>query len=83
MWDKINAENIISQEENIMGLTEQEQLIMDKLSDCHKEILKLELQHPNELQEFVDGIHQIQSIIGLRVIRRCYPKGWLTYKEIK
>jgi len=30
MWDKINAENIISQEENIMGLTEQEQLIMDK-----------------------------------------------------
>ena len=66
----------IPREENELGLTEEEQKCMSSLGDCHNQFLKLERQHPDELRDFVDGIHKIQGILAMRVVRRVYPEGW-------
>lgn len=66
---------------NISGLTEQEIKVMDKICEGYSEFLKLEMQHPCEMQDFVNAIHSIQSILALRVVRRSYPNYWLTHKS--
>lgn len=65
----------------ISGLTDQELLVMDSITQGYSEWLKLEMTHPCEMQDFVNAIHTIQSILAMRVIRRSYPEYWLTYKE--
>lgn len=58
------------------GLTEQEGMVMDALCKAFSAFKELESQHPDELREFVDGIHQCQDVLALRVVRRDYPAGW-------
>lgn len=58
------------------GLTCEEGIIMDNLVESWNEFVKLDRQHPDELKEFGDAIHNLQSILALRVVRRSYPKGW-------
>jgi hypothetical protein len=65
----------------ISGLTDQELLVMDSILQGYSEWIKLEMTHPNEMQDFVNAIHNIQSILAMRVIRRGYPEYWLTYKS--
>lgn len=63
---------------NISGLTEQEQLVMNKIVEAYSEWLKLKMQHTSEIQFFVDAIHTLQSTLAMRVIRRSYPKYWIS-----
>ena len=65
----------------VSGLTDQESLVMDSISQGYNEWLKLEMTHPCEMQDFVNAIHNIQSILAMRVIRKNYPEYWLTYKK--
>ena len=65
------------------GLTEQEGIVMDKLIDAWNEFLKLEVTHPSELTDFNNGIHLLQQILCMRVMRRDYPLGYPTYKNNK
>ena len=58
------------------GLTSDEGKVMDSLVEAYNAFVKLDRQHPNELQDFIDGIHECQSVLGLRILRRDYPKGW-------
>lgn len=62
----------------ISGLMDQELLVMDSITQGYNEWLKLEMTHPYEMQDFINAIHNIQSILAMRVIRRSYPKYWLT-----
>ena len=59
------------------GCTEKESIIMDHIVAAWNEFNKLESTHPDELYEFADGAHKLQSILGLRILRRDYPKGWV------
>lgn len=68
-------QQIISNE-NLNGLLEEEQNALDKLMECYSMFLKLDREHPDEMRDFVDGIHKIQSVFALRVVRRIYPLGW-------
>ena len=57
------------------GLTVQEKKVMRALITATNEFKKLKKQHPCDENEFVNGIHKCQQIIGLRILRRNY-KGW-------
>ncbi|MCC0764746.1 hypothetical protein IR151_17265 [Clostridioides sp. ES-S-0006-03] len=58
------------------GLTIKENIIMDNLVSAWNEFIKLDKQHPSELNDFCDAIHKAQQILGLRVLRNDYPEGW-------
>jgi hypothetical protein len=67
----------------ISGLTKQEIKVMGKICEALSEWIKLEKQHPNETQDFVNAIHSIQYLLAMRVIRRGYPKYWITHRIVE
>ena len=62
------------------GLDKQEGEIMDLLVEAWNKYIKLNKQHPNEIDEFAIGIHSCQHLLGIRILRRDYPLGWPTKK---
>lgn len=61
------------------GLADDEGCVMDALCDAVEAWDALERQHPNEDAEFYAAIHRLQDMLAVRVCRRDYPKGWVTY----
>lgn len=41
---------------------------------AHEKFVKLETQHPDDMRTWVNGIHQLQSVLMNRVVVRDYPK---------
>lgn len=82
--ERAKASKPIDEKENKLGLTKEEQLCHDKLIECMDIFMKLEFQHPEDNREFCYAIHLIQGLLTMRVARRQYPNGWVTYemKEI-
>jgi hypothetical protein len=66
--------------QQISGMLKQEQLVMDNICKAYSEFLKLEMQHPSEMKDFVNAIHTIQGILGMRIVRRNYSDYWLIHK---
>lgn len=64
------------------GLTEQEGEVMDSLVNAWNKFVKLERTHPCDINDFADGIHKCQYELCMRVMRRDYPEGYPTYKDI-
>lgn len=62
------------------GLTDEEGAVMDALVNAITAFAALDRQHPNELPDFVDGIHACQNELAKRVCRRAFPEGWPTYR---
>jgi hypothetical protein len=58
------------------GLTGAEGRVADALVEAVEAFARLEREHPDELRDFVDGIHRCQDQLALRIVRRCYPAGW-------
>lgn len=58
------------------GLTDREGSIHDALRKAVDDFDMLDRQHPDELRDFVDGIHRCQQLLALRVCRRAFPDGW-------
>ena len=63
---------------NVLGevgspFTEQEERIMQLIVEAHNEFVKLDRGHSMEIQEWVTGIHQLQSILSHRCLRRLFP----------
>ena len=52
---------------------------MDALCDAVDAYSELEVQHPNEAEEFIAAIHRLQDLMAVRVCRRLYPKGWINH----
>lgn len=67
-------------EPNKNGLTPDEQLVMDKLMEAYAAFIRLSREHPDELRDFVDGVHKCQDVLAVRICRRIYPEGWPSYK---
>ena len=63
------------------GLTDAEGVVMDALLAALKAFRKLDRQHPNELADFVEGVHRCQDQLAVRICRRTYPAGWPKKKQ--
>jgi len=61
------------------GLTDTEGEVMDALKEAVRMFDSLERQHPDEMRDFLDGIHRCQDQLAVRVCRRVFPSGWPTY----
>jgi hypothetical protein len=51
-------------------MTDEEKQIMNKLIDAHNLYNKLPSTHPSDMQEWVNAIHQLQQLLGMRILRR-------------
>jgi hypothetical protein len=59
------------------GLTPQEQEVMDALVSAWNKYKNLPgASFPNEQSDFIQAIHQAQSVLQSRIIRRLYPEYW-------
>ena len=61
--------------------TKKEQEIMDKIIEIHNMYIELEKTHPSDLPEWVNSIHDLQKIMGMRILRREYPNTFPSYKN--
>jgi hypothetical protein len=56
------------------GFTEKEKQIIEKLVDVHNLYCELESQHPSDITEWVGSLHQMQQLMGMRILRREHPE---------
>ena len=61
------------------GLDKKEQKVLDHITKAWNCFIKLERQHPDEIDEFKQSIHSLQDQMSLRAVRRQFPKGWPSY----
>lgn len=61
---------------NPSGFTDDEERCHQALMECTQIFCELPRQHPQELQEFIWSVHQIQGILATRVLRRTFPEDW-------
>jgi len=55
------------------SLTTKERIIMEYLVEAWDGFLELDKQHSSENTDFMNGIHQLQGILGMRILRREHP----------
>lgn len=63
--------------------TPEEEKIMDYILKAHSEFAKLEPTHPNDITDWVQGIHALQGILGMRILRREHTEYFKTVKSVK
>jgi hypothetical protein len=63
------------------GFIEKEKEIMDKIVEIHNFYIELEQQHPSDLSEWVESIHNLQKLMGMRILRREFPETFPTYNQ--
>jgi hypothetical protein len=59
------------------GLTKDEKKVMDHLTDAWNMFMQLPIQHGSDVPEFQQSIHQLQYLLGMRLVRRAHPKFWV------
>lgn len=50
-----------------------EEEVLDRLKEAWNLFTELERQHPDELDDFADGIHKCQYVLGMRIARDNKP----------
>lgn len=65
------------------GLTPLENEVMEHIKRAVEIFATLPSTHLDEENDFVDAIHKLQSIVGMRVLRRDYPNYWLNKGDRK
>ena len=65
----------------VSGFTMAEAACHAALQESYRLFLELPRQHPDEMRDFGDGLHRIQDLFAMRIVRRCYPLGWVTHAE--
>lgn len=76
MFERVKAERDDLRIHNGDGFTDAERVVADHLVEAVNAFGELERWHPDELREFVDGIHRCQDQLAWRIVQRTYPKGW-------
>ena len=61
-------------------MNEDEREIMNLLVEAHNKFTEMESTHPNKISEWVDSIHRLQDLLGMRILRRDYPRDFPTFK---
>ena len=62
-------------------MNEEEKKVMNALVKAHNLYIKLESTHPIDNSDWCDAIHKLQDIISRRIVRRDYPKQFITIKK--
>ena len=62
---------------------ETENEIMTHLVSAYNLFSKLESTHPSDREDFTNGIHELQKILGMRILRRDYPNVFPSYCKTK
>ena len=62
-----------------MIVTQEEKRVLDKIGEAHKAFADLEQQHPDDIRDFINGIHILQGLIMQRVARRADPDSFPSY----
>lgn len=62
-------------------LLPEELAIMEDIAKLHNKFVALERTHPNELHNWVDAIHVLQSLIAMRIVRREYSEVLMSLLE--
>ncbi len=57
-----------------------EDKISKYLAAAFNEFSKLKPSHPSHIQDFIDGIHKCQMVIGWRELQKLNPKKYPTYE---
>lgn len=55
------------------SFTDNEKAVLEHLVKAHNEFVKLKVQHPNDVEEWCDKLHDLQRIIMSRIAVRAYP----------
>lgn len=74
VYDKASIKN---------GLEGLENDVARGLVSAWESYIKLEETHPEDMQEFLNGIHICQKTLYMRILRRDYPQGYPSYQYNK
>ena len=66
-------------EKAISKVKDNEMDIMNKINEIHDSYMLLENQHPSDLSEWIRAIHDLQKLIGLRILRRECPNVFVNH----
>lgn len=62
---------------NKSSMSNEEQEIMRLLTSAfNKYVLLTGNRHPSDNNDFCNGIHDCQKVLGLRILRREFPNEW-------
>lgn len=61
-------------------ILEGEKFISECLISAYNEFVSLPQTHPSDIEDFCKGIHDLQKVIGMRELRRIFPKKYITNK---
>ena len=64
------------------GFTEEEATCMYHVVEAWVSFHSLPIQHSTDRTEFVQAIHTLQQILGMRVLRRDYPGFWISDADV-
>ncbi len=74
------AKRTIEEISEMSGMTVQESKIMDLTMEANDLFQSLESTHPNELTDWISGIHKLQYVMSMRTLRREHPDYYCTIK---
>lgn len=60
------------------SIIEKDNNIMKSIVDLWNQFTELEQTHPNDKEDFCKAIHDLQSIMGMRELRRLMPEKYPT-----
>jgi hypothetical protein len=63
------------------GMTEKESEISELLVKAHNLFAEIESTHPQESFDWSEGIRKLQYVLGMRTLRRDYPKYYSSVKS--
>jgi hypothetical protein len=63
-----------------MFVTDEEKEVLKKIGEAHKAFMNLKQDHPDDIRDFVNGVHIMQGLIMQRIARRSDPEMFPTYK---
>ena len=66
---------------NQAPFTDKERDIMELIIKAHNLFVEEERAHPSEIQEWITGIHQLQSILQHRLLCRIFPEEFTSLKN--
>ncbi|CAM3556895.1 MULTISPECIES: hypothetical protein [Elizabethkingia] len=62
-------------------MDETEKKIMESLVKAHNDYVKLSSTHPSDIKDWTNALHILQDILTRRILRRDYPKDFITIKN--
>jgi hypothetical protein len=77
----IPKENTCQTIESNNGLTSEENEISKLIVDVWDKFTELKQTHLSDIEDVQKAIHQLQNVLGMRTLRRLYPKHYMSYKE--